>query len=394
MLTSTITDRKRPREEESNSDNPRITVIDLVTIKKAKVDNKESKNGLKSKKPESSSFKRNRALLITHFEQPFKLVEDHPLPELNENDILVENKAVGLNPIDWKGKKYGFGIYHFPWINGRESSGIVVKTGSSIKPDLIQNGDRVIVSSTSYRDNRTSTFQQYTAIDSRLVWKLPERFSFEDGATIGVGLATAGVILYDSFKFALKTDAEKLKGTIVIWGGATVVGLYLTQLAKIHGLKIISIASLDHQEYLEQIGSDHIVDRHLPEAKIIEKVLALESDINYGVDCVSKQSAESVIKILEKSSETSTSKPLFSAIVGKPKDITDSVDVRDVTIKNFHEDVQFGKNFVDLTTHYFDQDLVKPIRFKHYKGGLHLIDDALKDLERVGAKGEKFVVSL
>ena len=83
----------------------------------------------------------------------------------------------------------------------------------------------MIVSSTSYRDNRTSTFQQYTAIDSRLVWKLPESFSYEDGATIGVGLVTAGIILYNSFEFELsatptkQTTTASNNNTILIWGG-------------------------------------------------------------------------------------------------------------------------------------------------------------------------------
>lgn len=328
---------------------------------------------------------KQRALSIVDFKQPLQLVEDHPVPELNDHDVLISNKAVGLNPIDWKGKKYKFGIYHFPWINGRESSGIVVKVGSAI--DHLKVGDKVIVSSTSYRDNRTSTFQQFTAIDSRLVWKLPESFSYEDGATVGVGLVTAGVIFYDSFKIK---EGEKLAGSIVVWGGATVVGLYVTQLAKIHGLRVIAVASLDNKAYLEELGVDHVINRFQDAATIVSEVLKADPAVKYGVDCVSKESAASVIDILQKST---TKETLFSAIVGKPKNI-EKVDVREVVIKNFHENIDFGKWFVDLTTGYFASNQIRPVRYKHYKGGLHLIDVALKDLEQVGAKGEKFVVSL
>lgn len=335
---------------------------------------------------------RQKALHITDFKEPLTVIDDYPVPELHENDILVRNRAIGLNPIDWKGKKFGFGIYHFPWINGRESSGVVVDVGKGaiqFKP-----GDRVIISSTSYRDNRTSTFQEYTAIDSRLVWKLPSRFTFEQGATIGVGLVTAGTIFYDSFQFPLDPEVKKLDGTVVIWGGATVVGLYATQIAKIHGLKVISVASVGNEDYLKELGVDHVINRHLPESEIADKVLALEKDIKYGIDCVSKASAAEVVKILQRSAKDKDYKPLFSAIVGSPKDIAEDVDAREVIIKNFHENVEFGKSFVDLTTHYFNKNLVKPVRYKHYKGGLHLIDDALKDLEAHGAKGEKFVVSI
>ena len=108
--------------------------------------------------PTEISFdkKHQSILLITHFKDPLKVQSRYPIPELQPYEILVNNKAIGLNPIDWKGKKYGFGIYHFPWINGRESSGDVVKLGDQV--DKFSIGDKVIVSSTSYRDNRTSTF--------------------------------------------------------------------------------------------------------------------------------------------------------------------------------------------------------------------------------------------
>lgn len=66
--------------------------------------------------PTEISFdkKHQSILLITHFKDPLKVQSRYPIPELQPYEILVNNKAIGLNPIDWKGKKYGFGIYHFP----------------------------------------------------------------------------------------------------------------------------------------------------------------------------------------------------------------------------------------------------------------------------------------
>ncbi|KAK6205356.1 chaperonin 10-like protein [Scheffersomyces amazonensis] len=334
-------------------------------------------------------------LSITNFDEPLQIQHQYPIPKLGEHDILIENKAVGLNPIDWKGKKYQFGIYHFPWINGRESSGIVVKTGSNVKSHEFSPGDKVIVSSTSYRDNRTSTFQQYTAIDSRLVWKLPPKFSFEDGATIGVGLVTAGIIFYNSFQFELTEHPAKeftKNESIIIWGGATVVGLYATQLAKLHGLKVISIASLDHEIYLKELGADIVINRHLSSQEIKSLALAFSTNIKYGIDCVSKDTSTIVLDIL---SNSTSIKPLFSGIVGLPKqDIPESVEIRQVVIKEFHENIDYGKQFVNITTHFFNNHQIKPVRYRHYQGGLHIIHDALNDLEVLGAKGEKYVVSI
>lgn len=332
------------------------------------------------------------ALLVTHLQEELQVIE-YPVPSLGDNDILVENRAIGLNPIDWKGKKYGFGIYHFPWINGRESSGIVVKKGDRAANFAL--GDKVIVSSTSYRDNRTSTFQQYTAIDSRLVWRLPESLSFENGATVGVGLVTAGVLFYDSFGWLLPTETpHQVGGTILIWGGATVVGIYVTQLAKIHGLRVVAIASPENEAYLKEYGADLVIDRYLLEHEISERALSFDSLISYGVDCISKETAASVVSILDKASIKGSKSPEFAAIVGLPKHIPGSVTVKPVTIKKFHEDIEFGSLFVKATTTAFKNGLLKPVRHRSYNGGLHSIDRALKDLERKGARGEKYVVSL
>lgn len=350
--------------------------------------------------PTQISFnkKHQSVLLITHLKDPLKVQSRYPIPELQPYEILVHNRAIGLNPIDWKGKKYGFGIYHFPWINGRESSGDIVKLGSKVNEKNYLIGDKVIISSTSYRDNRTSTFQQYTAIDSRLVWKLPESFSYEDGATIGVGLVTAGVILYNSFEFELSENPQKLNGTILIWGGATVVGLYLIQLAKIYGLKIIAIASTKHQEYIKNLGVDYLIDRHLSQDEILKKIDEIKEieTIEYGVDCVSKETSNIVLRILNHKLKYNTDsiKPKFSGIVGVPKDHPDGVDVKDVVIKRFHEDVSYGEKFIEITNKFLNSRQIEPVRFKQYKGGLHIIDNALKDLESIGANGEKYVVSV
>ncbi|KAI5952566.1 hypothetical protein KGF54_003433 [Candida jiufengensis] len=339
--------------------------------------------------------KRSQSVLsLTQLSEPLKIQSEYPIPELNEYEILVSNKAIGLNPIDWKGKKYGF-VTHVPRIDGRESSGEIVKLGNKVKNFKV--GDKVIVSSTSYRDNRTSTFQQFTAIDSRLVWKLPDNFSFEDGATIGVGLVTAGILLYNSFGFELNLEPKvKINETILIWGGATIVGIYLAQLAKLHGLKVISIASTTHEKYLKNIGVDHLINRHQSDEEILKKIEEglNGGSINYSVDCVSKETAQKVLDILEKINKPTDNKTKFSGIVGVPKQIPDSIELKEVIIKRFHEDKEFGSSFIKITSTFLKESKIKPTRYKQYKGGLEIIDDALNDLEKNGANGEKYVVSI
>ena len=51
-----------------------------------------------------------------------------------------------------------------------------------------------------------------------------------------------------------QTTTASNNNTILIWGGATVVGLYVAQLAKIYGLNVIAVASTKHETYLKQLG--------------------------------------------------------------------------------------------------------------------------------------------
>ena len=72
----------------------------------------------------------------------YRLNKTRPYPELiNDDEIVIRNKAVGLNPIDWKSVDYNFCLPAYPWVTGRECSGIVEKIGPSVTRFKV--GDRV-----------------------------------------------------------------------------------------------------------------------------------------------------------------------------------------------------------------------------------------------------------
>ena len=114
-----------------------------------------------SEKPKASFLedqKPCRAAILHTQSGPYTYVHDWPRPRISSKELLVRNRAIGLNPIDWKCVAYGFGIYSTPWVSGREAAGTIENVGEEVKG--FQKGDRVWLTSTSYRDNRTSTFQE------------------------------------------------------------------------------------------------------------------------------------------------------------------------------------------------------------------------------------------
>ena len=139
-------------------------------------------NGIKSPTDSSSDeFLRLDApqqdLLLLHGpRQKYKLEKSSSIPELQgEREILVQVLAIGLNPVDWKGADYGFSQPSYPWVNGRDFAGIVVRaprTGSRV-----QQGDVVFGPSTDYRDVRKAAYQEYVVTTDYNVTRIPQGVS-------------------------------------------------------------------------------------------------------------------------------------------------------------------------------------------------------------------------
>lgn len=362
--------------------------------------------------------KLQRGLIVSTFDKELTLASDLPVKQhLGEYEILIQNKHIGLNHVDWKSKKYRFNIYSFPWVNGRESSGVVVKRGSKVDKKQFPILTEVFLASTSYRNLETSTFQEYTVFDSRLVWKVPQkrlpngrisrRFDLDFAAGVGVGLVTAGSAVSSLVELAsnIETDLPKL-GNIVIWGGSSSVGLYAIQLARASKRfdKIIVVSASKHKEYLVELGATSVVDRYQSEQEIAEEISSLCPDgVDYGVDVISKETAKLLSKILDNGG--GDTKRLI-CVVGTPQISPDSFGknakrkflIESVNIKKFHEDLAFGSWFVNYTSGLFEKGELKPIKtikiFKSLDNFGEGIKNGLRELEERGASAEKFVASL
>lgn len=133
-------------------------------------------------------------LLIHGPGQEYKLTQNHCIPELeSEHEILVKVIAVGLNPIDWKGPDYNFGLPSLPWINGRDLAGVVVKAHRNLR--RIRVGDVVLSPSTDYRDIRKAAFQEFVVSTEHNSARVPRDLPIQTSAVIGVAFVTAALAL-------------------------------------------------------------------------------------------------------------------------------------------------------------------------------------------------------
>ncbi len=183
-----------------------------------------------------------------------------PDPTPTGRDLLVEIKAVSVNPVDTKvraGSKPAEGDEYK--ILGYDASGIVRATGP--EATLFQPGDEVFYAGSIARPGTNSELH---LVDERIVGRKPKTLNFAQAAALPLTSITAWELLFDRFGIAPGKPSDA--GSLLIIGGAGGVGSILTQLAaRLTGLTIVSTASNPHsREWCLSLGAHHVVDHTQP----------------------------------------------------------------------------------------------------------------------------------
>ena len=167
-----------------------------------------------------------------------------PNPQLKNDEILVEMKAIGLNFADVYRRK---GNYHLkgnpPFIAGYEGAGIVVESNNSD----YKIGDRVAFADVPFAN------AELVAVNTNHVIPLPDDISFETAASVLLQGLTAHYLATDSHK--------TIKGeTVLIHAAAGGVGQLLTQISKLLGANVIGLtSSAEKAKTAIEQGVDHVL---------------------------------------------------------------------------------------------------------------------------------------
>jgi NADPH:quinone reductase-like Zn-dependent oxidoreductase len=184
------------------------------------------------------------------------------------NEIVVCNRAVAINPLDWLLQSVGSIIYpwlRYPFILGTDVAGEVVEVGNAVRRFKV--GDRVLAHAVgSDKDRNTPAeggFQRYTVALEHMVSPIPGAMPFERAAVLPLGLSTAASALFQRDMLALRhpdgAQAEVNK-TVIVWGGSTSVGCNAIQLAAAAGYRVITTASARNAAYLRGLGASLVFD--------------------------------------------------------------------------------------------------------------------------------------
>ena len=184
-------------------------------------------------------------------------------PEPGPGEVLVEVKAIALNPVDRAQRDYGMPpVPVYPAVVGSDVAGVVAKVGSSV-PNAPAVGSRVIALATSFYKNGSpdyGSFQKFALAEWQGVVALPQSLSFEEGAVFPLAVVTAlsgwtsiGVPLTQKY-----SPADKQ--AVLIWGGASSVGTIAIQSAKSMGFTVYTAASAKNHAYLKTLGANATFD--------------------------------------------------------------------------------------------------------------------------------------
>jgi NADPH:quinone reductase-like Zn-dependent oxidoreductase len=199
---------------------------------------------------------------------------DVPTPAPQSDEVIVQVKACGLNRLDLWAEEGALPVpLKLPRVLGGEVAGIVTEIGADVED--WRKGDRVAVQSNLFCGScefclrgdeslclrgellgvqRDGGFQEYVAVPSRALVRLPAEVDFA---------ASAALTLAGSTAMHMLTDRAEVRSSewVLVMAGASGVGTYAIQIAKQLGAQVISTGSSDAKRaFAKQMGADHVLD--------------------------------------------------------------------------------------------------------------------------------------
>jgi NADPH2:quinone reductase len=178
-----------------------------------------------------------------------------PQPEPGARDLLVEVKAVSVNPVDTKVRKRAKPAPGGWKVLGWDAAGVVAAVGSEVT--LFRPGDAVFYAGDI---TRPGTNSEYHVVDERIVGRKPASLDWSEAAALPLTAITAWEALFD--RLDVRRAIPGLDPAILIIGGAGGVGSIAVQLARhLTDLTVIATASRPQtQDWVRDYGAHHVVD--------------------------------------------------------------------------------------------------------------------------------------
>ncbi|WCD93118.1 NADP-dependent oxidoreductase [Microbacterium sp. nov. GSS16] len=191
-----------------------------------------------------------RAVVYDRYSQDLDALEvrEVPEPKLPPASVLVEVRAAGVNPVDWKVMTGGLDALmptQFPVIPGWDVAGVVVAVGLDTPEFAV--GDEVM----AYARKDTvsaGTFAKRVAVPISAVARKPASLSWEEAGALPLAGGTA--------LRSIDALGDLAGRTVLIHGAAGGVGGFAVQIAAARGAKVIATGSERNHDYIRSLGGE------------------------------------------------------------------------------------------------------------------------------------------
>jgi len=176
---------------------------------------------------------------------------DMPIPELHDDEVLVEVHAAGVNLLDSKIRDGEFKLilpYRLPLILGHDVAGVVAKVGPRVQQFKL--GDEVYARPD---DLRIGTFAEFVPVKEKSLALKPKGLTMEEAASVPLVALTAWQALIEKGKLQ---KGQK----VFVQAGSGGVGTFAIQLAKHLGAAVATTTSTNNVALVKSLGADVVVD--------------------------------------------------------------------------------------------------------------------------------------
>ncbi|WP_295470706.1 zinc-binding alcohol dehydrogenase family protein [uncultured Pseudomonas sp.] len=191
---------------------------------------------------------------------------DLPEPVAGPRDLLVEVKAISVNPVDTKIRRNVQPAEGAAKVLGWDVAGVVKAVGRDVT--LFKPGDKVFYAGDLTRPGGNTELH---VVDERIVGPMPKSLSFAHAAALPLTAITAWELLFERLQV---TEGQGEGQSLLIVGAAGGVGSILTQLARqLTSMTVIGSASRPQTaEWVRDLGAHEVIDHSKPLAEELRRI--------------------------------------------------------------------------------------------------------------------------
>lgn len=346
----------------------------------------------------TSSDKQHQALIIAEKGAGHALVT-RATPQPGPRQMLIEVKAIAMNPVDGFQRDVGALIQTFPTVLGSDIAGVVASVGPDAPSNTPRPGSRVAAYASAYFHNSEAdfgSFQQFVLVGVEKVTLLPDFITFAEGSILPMSVSVAMSAWYG---FGIPRNIKYIPGDkqgMLVWGASTSVGTAAVQSAKSMGFHVYATASPHNHEYLQKIGAGRVFD--YKSDNIVSEIMnsVREDDILLHHCFLGQGNLDFISDLLNQIRGDSIAK------IGSAPIVPPDAKKIDGVVVNFLHPPKEAKESYDYFHWVFNEWLTEKLAKKEYipsphlkvvGKGLEAVDKALDEL-KLGVSGTKLVVEL